>query len=85
MQLRRDFTTLRAPDAGIISRRLVQPGQVVSAGSQLLGLIRQGRLEWRPALAEADRARVSIGDTVRLRDATGAQVEGRVRAVMRSL
>ncbi len=81
VQLKRDFTSLRAPDAGIISRRLVQPGQVVSAGSQLLGLIRQGRLEWRPELSEAELARVSIGDAVRLRDALGADVEGRVRAV----
>ncbi len=81
VQLKRDFTTLRAPDAGIISRRLVQPGQVVSAGSQLLGLIRQGRLEWRPELSEAELARVSIGDAVRLRDALGADVAGRVRAV----
>ncbi len=81
VQLKRDFTTLRAPDAGIISRRLVQPGQVVSAGSQLLGLIRQGRLEWRPELSEAELARVSIGDAVRLRDAVGVEVEGRVRAL----
>ncbi len=81
VQLRRDFATLRAPDAGVISRRLVQPGQVVAAGSELLGLIRQGRLEWRPELAEADLARVSIGDAVALHDPTGAPVSGRVRAV----
>jgi RND family efflux transporter MFP subunit len=81
VQLRRDFATLRAPDAGVISRRMVQPGQVVTAGTELIGLIRQGRLEWRPELAEADLARVSIGDAVSLRDPTGVAVSGRVRAV----
>lgn len=81
VQLRRDFATLRAPDAGIISKRLVQPGQVVGAGTELLRLIRQGRLEWRPDLPEAELAQVQPGAAVLLRDATGATVTGRVRAV----
>jgi RND family efflux transporter MFP subunit len=79
--LRRGYAQLRAPDAGVISRRLVEPGQVVAAGRELLALIRQNRLEWRPELPEAELARVSVGDPVRLRDATGAEVEGRVRAL----
>jgi len=81
VQLRRDFATLRAPDDGIISKRLVQPGQVVAAGAELLRLIRQGRLEWRPELAEAELAQVATGAAVLLRDATGAPIRGRVRAV----
>jgi RND family efflux transporter MFP subunit len=81
VRLRRDYATLRAPDAGVVSRRNVQPGQVVAAGSELLALIRQGRLEWRPELPEAELARVRVGDAVRLRDATGAVVEGTVRAI----
>jgi RND family efflux transporter MFP subunit len=81
VKLRRDYAELRAPDAGIVSRRNVQPGQVVAAGAELLALIRQNRLEWRPELPEAELARVAVGDAVRLHDATGAEVEGRVRAV----
>ena len=79
--LRRGYAELRAPDAGIVSRRNVQPGQVIAAGTELLALIRQGRLEWRPELPEAELARVEVGDVVRLREASGAVVEGRVRAV----
>src|SRR5690606_37736758 len=45
-QLRRDFAERRAPADGVISKRLVQPGQVVAAGAELLRLIRDGRLEW---------------------------------------
>ena len=81
VQLRRDYASLRAPDAGVVSRRNAQPGQVIAAGSELLALIRQGRLEWRPEFPEGELMRIHVGDAVRLRDATGAVVEGRVRAV----
>lgn len=81
VQLRRDFAALRAPDDGIISKRSVQPGQVVLAGAELLRLIRRGRLEWRPELPEADLARVTVGALVSVRDSQGQQVAGHVRAV----
>jgi RND family efflux transporter MFP subunit len=81
VQLRRDFASLRAPDDGVISKRLVQPGQVVSAGSELLRLIRQGRLEWRPELPEAQLASVAIGAVASLRDGAGQPVSGKVRAI----
>lgn len=79
--LRRGFTELRAPADGIVSKRLVQPGQVVAAGAELLRLIRDGRLEWRAELPVAQLAMIAPGDRVALRSLTGATVEGRVRAV----
>lgn len=79
--LRRSYADLRAPDAGVISKRLVQPGQVVAAGSELLRLIRLGRLEWRAELAEAELARVKPGDRIELATRDGAKVLGQVRAV----
>jgi RND family efflux transporter MFP subunit len=81
VRMRRDFAALRAPDDGVISKRMVQPGQVVMAGAELLRMIRRGRLEWRPELAEADLAKVAVGATVVVRDATGRSVSGLVRAV----
>lgn len=81
VQLRRDFAVLRAPDDGIISKRLVQPGQVVAAGTELLRLIRQGRLEWRAELNENDLAKVKTGAIIRLQTGSGEIIEGRVRAV----
>jgi len=80
VKLRRSFADLRAPDAGVISKRMVQPGQVVAAGSELLRMIRQGRLEWRPDLPEADLARVVSGTEARVLGPQG-EVTGRVRAV----
>lgn len=79
--LRRSFADLRAPDDGIISKRLVQPGQVVGAGVELLRLIRDGRLEWRAELAVDELIRVRPGDRIVLTTRDGQQVEGRVRAV----
>ena len=81
VQLKRDFASLRAPDDGIISKRLVQPGQVVMAGTELLRLIRRGRLEWRAELNETDLTRVQTGAIVRLQTSGGEKVEGIVRAV----
>ncbi len=79
-QLRRDYAELRAPADGIISRRLVQPGQVVAAGTELLRLIRDGRLEWRAELPEQQLALVGVGNPVELAY-QGRTVSGRVRAV----
>ncbi len=79
--LQRSFADLRAPADGLISKRLVQPGQVVSAGMELMRLIRDGRLEWRAELSASQLARVQPGDVIRLTTDRGQVLEGRVRAV----
>ena len=79
-KLQRDFADLRAPADGVISKRLVQPGQVVGAGTELLRLIRDGRLEWRAELAEDQLAGVTVGNTVEL-PYGGQTITGRIRAV----
>ncbi len=84
-RLRLGFATLRAPDDGVISARAVQPGQVVMTAAEMLRLIRQGRLEWRAELPEADLIRVSPGMRVILDGPDGAKIEGSVRAVSPSL
>ncbi len=84
-RLRLDFATLRAPDDGVVSARLVQPGQVVGAGAELLRLIRDGRLEWRAELPEADLVRVQPGMAVQLRGPAGEPIAGTVRKVSPAL
>lgn len=79
--LRRSFADLRAPADGIISRRLVQPGQVVAGGTELLRLIRDGRLEWRAELPAEQLRDIEPGDRIELRTREGATVTGTVRAV----
>ena len=79
-KLQRDFALLRAPADGVISKRLVQPGQVVAAGTELLRLIRDGRLEWRAELPENQLAQVAVGNAIVLSYA-GQEITGQVRAV----
>ena len=84
-KLRLGFATLRAPDAGVISARTVQPGQIVSGGGELLRLIRRGRLEWRAEVSENDLTRIKVGATVDLRGPSGDVVTGVIRAVSPSI
>jgi RND family efflux transporter MFP subunit len=83
--LRLEFATLRAPDAGQISWRGVQPGQVAMAGGELLRLIRHGQLEWRGNLPEAELVRVQEGTIVQVSGPDGSQAQARVRRVAASL
>lgn len=80
-RLRLSFATLRAPDDGVISARMVQPGQVLQPGAELLRLIRRGRLEWRAELPDTDLLRVKPGATVELQSPTGETVTGHIRAI----
>jgi RND family efflux transporter MFP subunit len=84
-RLRLGFATLTAPDAGVVSARTAQPGQIISSGTDLLRLIRQGRLEWQAELTEADLGRVPVGTVVELTSPGGQRVAGRVRAVSPSV
>ncbi len=80
-RLKLAFATLRAPEAGIIASRTVQPGQIVSVGVELLRLIRDGRLEWRADLSEADLVRVRPGARVFVNSPDGTSIEGKIRAI----
>jgi RND family efflux transporter MFP subunit len=53
---------IRAPAAGLVLTRDVEPGQVVSAGSgTLFRLAKGGELELRATLSDADMTAVSVG------------------------
>lgn len=84
-RLRLGFTTLKSPHAGVVSQRMVQPGQVVSAGTELFSLIRDGRLEWRAELPESELILLAPGAKARLVGPDGAAVEGTVRVVSPAL
>ena len=84
-RLRLAYATLRAPDAGVISMRAVQPGQIVTSSAELLRLIRRERLEWRAELTDIDLARVRPGTPVKVRAPDGSVVAGQVRVVSPAL
>jgi len=84
-RLRVAFASLKAPEAGVISSRTVQPGQIVQLGTELLRLIVRGRLEWRAEISEADLVRIKPGARVEVSAPGGEAVAGKVRAVSPSL
>jgi HlyD family secretion protein len=58
---------IRAPEAGLVLTRAVEPGQVVGGASGVLfRLARGGEMELRANLAESDLTRLSQGNQVRV-------------------
>lgn len=78
-RLRQDFAVLRAPHDGVIAVRSVDPGQVVNPGDVLMTLVRDGRLEWRAEVTEANLLAINPGQTISLKCPDGSDVTGTVR------
>lgn len=71
---------IRAPEAGLILTRAVEPGQVVSAGSGVLfRMAKGGEMEMMARVGESDMSRVSVRVPARVRPmGSAAEVEGHV-------
>ena len=80
-QLRLSQTEVLAPDDGVISSRSATVGAVVSAGTELFRMIRQGRLEWRAEVTSEELGRLKSGTAATIRAANGSEVQGTVRMI----
>lgn len=72
-------TTILAVDDGYVTARSAQLGQVVTAGSELFRLQRQGRLEWQAEVDAQQLGRVRVGDKASLSLPGGKTISGTVR------
>jgi RND family efflux transporter MFP subunit len=72
--------TLRAPFAGTVLRRTVLPGAVPGVGTELLRLLREGRLELDARVPELDLAAIAPGQSVRVTHG-GREIAASVRAI----
>lgn len=79
------YTTIIAPDDGVISARTATLGAVGAVGGELFRMILQNRLEWRGELTAAQIARVEPGQTVKLIFPDGGMGEATVRQISPSL
>lgn len=80
-QVRIQNTKVLSPDDGVVSSRTATVGSVVSAGTELFRLIRQGRLEWRAEVTATELGRIAVGTPAVVTGASGAQVRGTVRSM----
>lgn len=78
---RLEYTSILAPDAGVISTRAVVPGQIANTGTTLFTLIRQGRVEWRAEVPAANLAQVRRGSFATVQRPDGSRATGAVRTV----
>jgi RND family efflux transporter MFP subunit len=79
--LRLRHTRVTAPDDGVISARSVNVGQVAQVGTEMLRLLRKGRVEWRAEIPESRIREIRVGQNVQLTTADGAQLDGKVRVI----
>lgn len=77
-------STLTAPFAGVVAKRLVEVGAVVNAGTPVLQLISDGKLEARIGVPQQIAATLSIGDTYTI-TADNRSFTGRLRAIRQDI
>jgi HlyD family secretion protein len=80
-ELKLRYTRVVAPDDGVVTSRTVVVGQIAQAGSEMLRLLRQSRVEWRAEVPEARMREVKVGQSARITTADGAELVGTVRTV----
>ena len=81
--LQLSYTKVIAPEAGIVSRKQVEPGQLVQAGQPLLTIVADTGVWVTANFKETQLARIKVGQEVEIEvDAyKGQKVKGRVESV----
>lgn len=80
-QTKLDQTNIRAPVTGLVSARTVVKGQIVTAGAELLRIVRNDQLELNAQIPEADLPLVHAGQSAQVTDEQGHTATGQIRIV----
>lgn len=80
-QTRLSQATIKAPVSGLVISRSVTRGQIISAGTELFRIVRDGRLELDAQVPETDLALVRAGQTATVSSDQVGDASGRVRIV----
>ena len=81
IQVQLEQTEIRAPCAGLVSKRMVELGTIVSNGMELFNIVRDGILELNAEVPDQQISRVKPGASVRMHAPNGSVLTGVVRAV----
>ncbi len=81
LQAQLDRTTIHAPFDGIVSSRPAVAGSIVQSGTELMKVIRDGRLEVGVRIPEKDLAAISVGQQAAIVDAAGRSFSGSVSSI----
>lgn len=84
-RIRLQQTKIVAPDDGIISKREAVLGSVVSTGSEMFRMVRQGRIEWRAEVSAQQLPNVQVGQRAQVTLPNGEIIEGKVRMIAPTL
>ncbi len=79
--IRRNQTTITAPDAGLVTARTAKLGNVVTAGQPLFTLMRQNRIEWRAELNADAISQIKKDQAVTVNGANSQTLDGKVRLI----
>lgn len=74
-------TAIRAPVGGLISRRSVTKGQIVSTGAEVFRIVRDSRLELDAEIPETDLLLIKPGMPAKIVSDKVGEASGRVRIV----
>ena len=81
-ELNLQYTTVKAPQAGIVSKRTVEPGQVIQAGQPLLAVVFISDLWVTANYKETQLKKMKIGDKAEIEvDAYGSKLRGHIDSV----
>lgn len=73
--------TIRAPVSGLIISRSVTKGQIISAGTELFRMVRDGRLELNAQVPETQLGLIRAGQSATISSSEGGDTTGTVRIV----
>lgn len=83
-QIVRGYTEIRAPNDGVVSKRLVAPGSLVDAGTPILQITQLSPIRFQASVAQSDLSSVRVGTPVSIRSATGQTLQTQISAVFPS-
>ncbi|CDX10994.1 RND family efflux transporter MFP subunit (modular protein) [Mesorhizobium sp. ORS 3324] len=81
LQAQLDRTTIRAPFDGIVSSKPAVAGSIVQTGTELMKIVRDGKLEVGVLVPEKDLAAISAGQPANTVDASGRVFSGSVSSI----